>query len=204
MAVYYSSTQQRSLGRLLTGTEVKAWIRGAEPVKPRSPEKFDQKRPKRPKQTRSSLVPSPAAVLTISAPQALLSASLNSFLVGFGVYLGSVWKSSLDNDAGENNSRMVFISFIVSTTFCYGIYSLSGLAQSAQDPIQKMLEGMIFEMRRNLKEANKNSLPAEAQSAIEETNRSSLDVERGRSFLDPIEELIRTSAKRVSTRNAQS
>jgi len=57
----------------------------------------------------------------------LLSASLNSFLLGLGVYLGYVWTRNLDELAGVNGSRTVFITYLVSLTLCYGIYALSGI-----------------------------------------------------------------------------
>jgi hypothetical protein len=72
-------------------------------------------------------MPSPAAVLTVSAPNMLLSASLNSFLLGLGTYLAYVWTRHLDTTAGINDSRAIFITYVASLTACYGIYELSGL-----------------------------------------------------------------------------
>lgn len=82
-------------------------------------------------------MPSPAAVLTISAPNMLLSASLNSFLLGLGIYLAYVWTRNLDTAAGAIGSRAVFLTYIVSLTVCYGIYELSGLVVAGQDYTSK-------------------------------------------------------------------
>jgi hypothetical protein len=78
-------------------------------------------------------MPSPAAVLTISAPNILLSASLNSFLLGLGIYLAYVWTRNLDTAAGTIGSRAVFITYVASLIVCYGIYELSGLVVAGQD-----------------------------------------------------------------------
>lgn len=77
-------------------------------------------------------LPSAASVLTISAPNMLLSASLNAFLIGLGVYLGFVSTRNLDASAGPHDSRDIFITYVVSLGICYGIYSLSGVVVAHQ------------------------------------------------------------------------
>jgi hypothetical protein len=127
MAVYYASDQYRILGRYLRNDEIKAWIRDVKGAKSSSMAKlFDRNLRER------KFLPSAAAVLTISAPNMLLSASLNSLLLGLGVYLGYVWTRNLDGSAGVNSSRAVFITYVVSLTLCYGIYALSGLVVARQ------------------------------------------------------------------------
>ncbi|KAE9374319.1 hypothetical protein N431DRAFT_503200 [Stipitochalara longipes BDJ] len=114
ISVYYASAQYRILGRLLNGNEVKKWIRN-------DPHSRDNRN------HYGEFMPSPTAVLTISAPNMLLSASLNSVLLGFGVYLAYVWTRHLDAEASSNDSRAVFITFVVSLTVCYAVYELSSL-----------------------------------------------------------------------------
>ena len=80
---------------------------------------------------RKSMFPAAASVLTISAPSMLLSASLNSFLIGLGVYLGFVWTRNLDSDATSDGSRDVFIVYITCLAVFYGVYSLSISAHRA-------------------------------------------------------------------------
>ena len=70
-------------------------------------------------------LPSVAAVLTVSAPNMLMSASLNCLLVGFGVYLGFTWTENLDAEAGKYGSRAVFCTYNAGLIFCYGVYSIS-------------------------------------------------------------------------------
>jgi hypothetical protein len=120
MAVYYATKQYRILGRCLRAEQVKTWIRG----KNRRIATAPTRGPKKP--SRHPDLPSTAAVLTVSAPNMLLSTSLNSLLVGFGVYLAFTWTRSLDKDAGIPGSRAVFITYIVGLVFCYGVYGLSG------------------------------------------------------------------------------
>lgn len=50
----------------------------------------------------------------------LLTSSLNSFVVGFGAYLGFIWTRKLDKLADPSDRRAVGL------LFCYGIYALSG------------------------------------------------------------------------------
>ncbi|PMD49297.1 uncharacterized protein K444DRAFT_502184, partial [Hyaloscypha bicolor E] len=114
IAVYYASDQYRILGRHLNCEDVKAWIRNDR----LAGYGIDQY---------GEFMPSPAAVLTVSAPNMLLSASLNSFLLGLGTYLAYVWTRHLDTTASTNDSRAIFITYVVSLTVCYGIYELSGL-----------------------------------------------------------------------------
>ncbi|KAH8744283.1 hypothetical protein F5882DRAFT_455077 [Hyaloscypha sp. PMI_1271] len=74
--------------------------------------------------------PGIASVLSVSAPQALLSASLISLLIAFGIYLGFTWTRSLDTNASGSDSRNVFIFYITTLFICFLVYSLSSLAQN--------------------------------------------------------------------------
>jgi hypothetical protein len=119
MAVYYASHQFRSLGRHMNGNDMKAWI-------------MNQERFEEGSNLYGENLPSPAAVLTISAPNMLLAASLNSLLVGLGIYLAYVWTRNLDTAAGPDASRAVFITYVVSLSICYGIYQISGIVVAQQ------------------------------------------------------------------------
>jgi hypothetical protein len=76
---------------------------------------------------RHCFTPSVASVVTLSAPQGLLSASLGSLLIGLGVYLGSTWIRNLDDLAGSNDSKRVFIMYIVGLSVSVIVLSLSRL-----------------------------------------------------------------------------
>jgi len=114
IAVYYATKQYRILGRCLHAGQVKAWIRH-----PKGEEDWSS--------SREMKFASVAAVITVSAPNMLLSFSLNCFLIGLGIYLGFTWTQSLDELAGVNGSRAVFITYVVGLCVCYGIYALSGI-----------------------------------------------------------------------------
>jgi hypothetical protein len=62
----------------------------------------------------------------------LLTASLDSFLVGFGIYFGIVWTRNLDESAGGHDSRSVFITYVVSLAVCYCVYALSRAVSTCQ------------------------------------------------------------------------
>lgn len=132
MAVYYASTQQRVLGRLLDPKQIRNWIRGYGFVSHEvcDPDEWDpNSRPLNITVERALLsscfTPSVYAVLTISAPQVLLSAALFSFFIAIGTYL--VWSRNLDTNAGTNDSRNVFIVYMTALVISYLAYSLSSL-----------------------------------------------------------------------------
>lgn len=81
--------------------------------------------------TMQSFIPSVASVITVAAPQVLLSTSLIFLLVALGVYFGFVWTSNLDTSAGVYDNRNVFIFYLVGLLVCFVVYSLSHLVQEA-------------------------------------------------------------------------
>jgi hypothetical protein len=124
IAVYYASDQHRVLGRCLNSLQIKRWIEhdredaehvynmlfGNQKVRHRLPRK-----------------PAASSIMTVSAPVIMLSASVHSFLIGIGVYLGKVWVKELDDDADDDDSHNVFLAYIIGLTVCYGIYGISQL-----------------------------------------------------------------------------
>jgi len=146
MAVYYACTQQRTIGRLLDARNIRKWIRGGRnqnrPVKYMpfcqcEPEDFNPPRGYRAdvKEAliRSSFIPSISAVVTMAAPQALLSTSLFALLIALGVYLGFTWSRNLDPLAGIHDSRNVFIVYIAGLGVCLMVYSISSLVQDQDE-----------------------------------------------------------------------
>ena len=144
MAVYYATTQQRTIGRLLDAKAIRKWIRGRHDrmnwygnVHSCEPEDFipPQSYPLDVKNTllRSSFVPAITAVITMAAPQALLSISVFALLTALGVYLGFTWTRHLDPLAGYNDSRNVFIVYLVGLSVCFIVYSISSLVQDQDE-----------------------------------------------------------------------
>lgn len=132
MAVYYAVTQQRVMGRLSQSPQIRTWIRGGG-TDPGRPHEYHLD-PQNPAPTLHNMsvrffCPSIAAVMTISAPQVLLSSSLLSLLVGIGLYFGFTWTRGLDEDAGEGDSRNVMVVYLVSIGVCSAVYSISHLLQ---------------------------------------------------------------------------
>ncbi|PMD26210.1 hypothetical protein NA56DRAFT_698375 [Hyaloscypha hepaticicola] len=194
MAVYYSTTQQRTLGRLLKAKGVRLWIRG---VNRRSPTgriipTLDDLVKKLPfpeihdrltqgsaqfhvtaliqnswftssllhgfsafiyattfdfdflssdpddytpnlsniEDIKSDIIyhcftPSVASVLTISAPQMMLTASLGMLLIGLAIYFGFLWTRNLDTNAGFHDIRNVFITYTAGLAIAVVVYNLS-------------------------------------------------------------------------------
>ena len=119
---------------------MRAWIRGDS----KGPHDYiNDPGPSLAKDLVKSFAPAPSSVLTVSAPGLLLSASLYFLLIGFGVYLGFMWTRALDDLAGPDDSREVFIIYLVSLVFCYGLYSISDAAhdRKATDTVGRTIQG---------------------------------------------------------------
>jgi Na+-transporting NADH:ubiquinone oxidoreductase subunit NqrE len=172
MAVYYASRQFRRLGRHMNGNDIKAWIMNKVRIEEGS-------------KLYGEHLPSPAAVLTISAPNMLLAASLNSLLIGLGIYLAYVWTRNLDTAAGADASRAVFITYVVSLSICYGIYQLSGIvvAQQSYPGFRDMLSmWTIARPSRQPGQVNENDPSDEANISMQSLDQHG---EAGRSQKTP-------------------
>jgi hypothetical protein len=91
----------------------------------------------RPKWMEENL-PSAAAVLTMSAPGMLLTASLHSFLIAMGIYFGFLWTRNLDDNTGLNDSQSNFVTYVVSLGVCYGIYAMSRTVSTCQRDFERL------------------------------------------------------------------
>lgn len=89
----------------------------------------------------------------------LLSASLNAFLIGLGIYLGYVWTRNLDEAAGQKASRAVFITYVVGLGACYGIYAPSGavVADENDQDEETVMKEFLKELRTRLHTAMADS-----------------------------------------------
>ncbi|CAI6332924.1 unnamed protein product [Periconia digitata] len=143
MAVYYATTQQRIVGRLLRPKKIRGWIRGSLSQPGQDLWDFDlHKRPCDPEEYRSTppelelidvrsrcFTPSVASVVALSAPQFLLTSSLVSLLLAIGIYSGFIWTRNLDTATGSSGSRNIFIVYIISMVVCIVLYSTCRLIQ---------------------------------------------------------------------------
>ena len=61
-------------------------------------------------------------VLLLSGTKMFFNWSLIAYVVGLGVYLGSMWRRGLDADASPSDSRNIFIVFLLCATIWYCVY----------------------------------------------------------------------------------
>ena len=90
-----------------------------------------------------------SALFILSAPFTMMIYSIFTFLLGLAIYHGFSWTRALDPSAGKNDSRDVFITFVVGAGFCQGLFTTASFA--------KVIETLI--------------LPSRLQSAASRTNR---------------------------------
>ncbi|KFZ09511.1 hypothetical protein V502_08702 [Pseudogymnoascus sp. VKM F-4520 (FW-2644)] len=159
--------------------------------------------------------PSASAVITISAPQMLLSTSLCSLLIGFGVYFGFLWTRGLDQTGGLNDSRNIFITYITGLIVSGLVYSISQIFQDDDKRNERaIMEDYLKEYVENNPEVVRNwgvyaeivkgvlhFHPAEAESPRETTSETEQNPQ-GNGSLDPtgieLEELPAVERPRTS------
>lgn len=192
MAVYYAATQQRVMGRLHDPVQIRGGslesIRdqvtrvtnpeldpGLDPQLVQIIGRLARGELSRDELTKTWFHLCVTAVLTISAPQTLLSSSLISLIVGIGVYFGFIWTRALDKDAGHGDSKNVMIVYLVSLIVCFGVYSMSHFLQDNDDRLEShIVEGYVQQFIDRL------------GPALECADRASSDA-------DPIASLMRPS-----------
>jgi hypothetical protein len=114
LSVMFVCQKQRFIGRLLIH------------------EKRNEKRPCEKEKFRSKMregdsklnIPRLSVVLLLCASKTFLNYAIVAYVLGLGVYLGFVWQNSLDADAGRDDSRNIFIVFLIFTCFCLCIIHL--------------------------------------------------------------------------------
>lgn len=147
------------MGSLLSGRQVRAWIRGSDKNILDVLFGNDNK-----DSILRLLTPTLSAVITISAPGVLLSAAILFLLLGFGIYLGCVWTRALDADAGYEASRNVFIVYLVLLMICYFAYTLWDILQdygtdaTVRGAILRNLEQLPKQLPRFLERKRQESI----------------------------------------------
>jgi hypothetical protein len=63
-------------------------------------------------------------VLLLSGTKMFFDSAVISYIIGLGIYLGFVWQQSLDEDTSQDDSRNIFIVFLISAFFGFCIYTL--------------------------------------------------------------------------------
>ena len=119
------------------------------------------------------------SALVISAPSSMINITLGSFLLGLGVYLRFLWTRHLDTQGGRNDSRDVFIIFIVSTVIIIALYATPAAYKRLEmSAIENVNRGRVERSRLRIGEPNERkeqSQEAVIQSLIDtlrQTNRA--------------------------------
>jgi len=73
--------------------------------------------------------PSAGAAVMLAAPAALLGFSLNTFLIGFGIYLGCVYTDNLVSGYGKSGSLGILIFYIAAATIGTLSYTTSWVSR---------------------------------------------------------------------------
>ncbi|KAL6714826.1 hypothetical protein ACLMJK_007086 [Lecanora helva] len=165
LSVYFCCVLQRTIGKLYRPHLIRSWLT--------LPWRNRQDRDDPP---RASL----AAVFILSAPFTMMRASIFAFLIGLAIYQGFTWTRTLDTDAGRNDSRNVFITFIVGTgsavsffLFTFFLKTIENLAKIGL--IENHIHDDVVELqdRRHQRRGLENGVPAgDLAAALEASARS--------------------------------
>jgi hypothetical protein len=109
-SVFFACKQQRLIGSFWLGGQTgsvnsRKWLR-------------------RKGSTEQCPVPRLSMVFLLSISKTFFDYALMMYIIGLGVYLGSVWQNNLDVYAGSSNSRNIFIVFMIYAGFCICVYCL--------------------------------------------------------------------------------
>ena len=109
LSVYYCCVLQRTIGKLYSPQLIKSWL------------SLPREKGSDTSASRASL----AAIFILSAPSTMMKASIFAFLIGLAIYQGFTWTRALDSSAGHDDSRDVFITFVVGTGACLFFFLLT-------------------------------------------------------------------------------
>lgn len=159
ISVFTASKQQKITGRLLQPQSLRRYIRVRKDVvagfthtkKKKTNQSWgayisEEVTDDDPGELENSLcvyLPSPVSCLMFSAPRLLLAASVLSFIIGVGIYTGTL----AFTDLGDSHTRHknVFIVYCVTAAFGFSLYIQSSLVQWSQkvsDEGDKIMEDL--------------------------------------------------------------
>ena len=116
------------------------------------------------------------SALVMSAPSSMISIAPGSFLLGLGVCLGFLWTRHLDTQGGRNDSRDVFIIFIVIIIALYA--TPAAYKRLEMSAIENVNRGRVERSRQRIGEPNERKEQSQEtviQSLIDtlrQTNRA--------------------------------
>src|SRR6266480_5044184 len=213
LAVYFAVMTQKTVAMLYTARETRAWlsgpllnsslriIRNCEPIL----DQYLSTEPEQPltglehmENMRRALVtrnPSIYAVMVMGIPAFILNVSLGALLAGLGAYLGSIWMRQLDTQAGPNDSRNVFIFYIVGMFTMIATYFIP-IALKDDETKQQGVRKRILPKLDRLKSRHQSISESDRQKVLNEHNQrltSALEesVRSQEALLGTIKDLLR-------------
>ena len=121
LSVYYACTLSRNIGKCYQAKLVRDWLSAAT-------QHMENAEANEKNETQASL----SGIFILSAPYTMMSYAILAFVTGLAIYQGFVWTRTLDTDAGKDNSRNVFIAYIVSTGFCELFFLSAGMIKAIE------------------------------------------------------------------------
>ena len=121
LSVYYACTLSRNISKCYQAKLVRDWLSAA--TQHNENAEVNEKN-----ETQASL----SGIFILSAPYTMMSYAILAFITGLAIYQGFVWTRTLDTDAGKDNSRNVFIAYIVSTGFCELFFLSAGMIKAIE------------------------------------------------------------------------
>jgi hypothetical protein len=143
--VHYACVQYREFSKLIGKKDkVRGWIRLSE-CKP------------------LSNFPCQYAVLMMSLSKRLLLIALIAYVIGLGVYLGSLRQNQLDTAAGHNDSRNIFIVFLITVPLCYSLTLFAKVKNMDCCLWENLLAAIKTPPDRDLTQRNKSDVESNSE-----------------------------------------
>ena len=103
------------------------------------------------------------SALMLATPSNLINMSLGSFVIGIAVYLGFLWTRNLDTSAGTDDSRNVFIIFLICVVFCISSYSIPHALKDREVICVRLYRRLLFSFERLKQDVKEKSDQQQSQ-----------------------------------------
>ncbi|EAW25194.1 uncharacterized protein NFIA_106830 [Aspergillus fischeri NRRL 181] len=213
LAVYFAVMTQKTVAMLYTARETRAWLAGplpdeilravhqSESMLDRNPStELEQvfTEPEQVENVRRMLTtrnPSVYAVLVMGIPAFMLNLSLGTLLVGLGVYLGFIWTRHLDTQSGPNDSRNVFVFYIVGIFTMIATYFIPN-ALKDRETEQQGVRKRILQKLEKVENGHQNIPGLDRQEVLNEHNQRlthalEASVRSQEALLNTVQDLLR-------------
>ncbi|KAL9117973.1 MAG: hypothetical protein Q9187_005485 [Circinaria calcarea] len=145
LSVYYACKLQRTIGKLYQPVLIRDWLRIPPPEAKKEGEGEED-------EIKASL----PALFVLSAPFTMMAYSIFTFLLGLTIYQGFTWTRTLDPNAGKNDSRNVFITFVVGAGFCQAFFTTASTVKVIENILlPSRLQGVVFGVTGKRQAANR-------------------------------------------------